>query len=136
MSWLFPGVPRAFPFRRGLRTALRTLHILAGGTLVGGLIFDQPEVVLSPWVWGTVASGMLLLMIDLHASLAVLCEVRGLVVLLKLGLMAAVSVFWDARLPLLIVALVIGAVSSHMPGEYRHRVLFLRGYIVPDTRRG
>ncbi len=133
---LFPAVPRTFPWRRGVRTVLRAAHILAGGVLVGGVLFDQPPEVLSPWVHGTVVSGALLLATDLHASLAVLCEVRGASVLAKLGLTALVPVLWEARLELLTAALLLGAISSHMPGRYRHRVLFLHGRIAPDTRRG
>jgi hypothetical protein len=136
MSRLFPPVPRSFPWRRAVRTALRATHIFTGGVLVGGMIFDQPPEVLAPWLHGTLISGFLLLATDLYASLAILCEVRGASVLAKLGLTAFVPVFWDARLELLMAALLLGAVSSHMPGRYRHHVLFLRGRIAPDTRRG
>lgn len=136
MARLFPPVPRSFPWRRGVRTVLRAAHILTGGVLVGGVLFDQPPEVLTPWAHGTLVSGFLLLATDLYASLAILCEVRGVNVLAKLGLTALVPVFWGARLELLTAALLLGAVSSHMPGRYRHRVLFLRGRIAPDTRRG
>jgi hypothetical protein len=136
LARLFPSVPRSFPWRRGVRTMLRAAHILTGGVLVGGVLFDQPPEVLSPWVHGMLISGFLLLATDLYASFAILCEVRGASVLTKLGLTALVPVFWGARLELLIAALLLGAVSSHMPGRYRHRVLFLRGRIAPDTRRG
>lgn len=136
VSALFPKVPRDFSYRRGLRTALRAAHIFTAGTLLGGYIFDQPVAVLEPWLLGTVISGFLLLAIDLHASLAVLLELRGLGVLVKLVLLALVPVFWDARISLLIAALVIGAVTSHMPRQYRHKVLLFRDYVVPDERRG
>lgn len=135
-SLLFPSVPRDFPFRRSLRSALRALHILTGGVLIGGVIFDQPPEALSPWVWGTVISGVLLLATDLYASVAILCEVRGLVVLLKVVLTALVLVWWEGGLWLLIAALVVGAVSSHMSGRYRYQAWILRGHFVSDTRRG
>lgn len=135
-STLFPSVPRDFPYRRGVRTALRTAHILTAGTLLAGYIFDQPTAELEPWLLGTVLSGVLLMATDLHASLAVLCELRGLAVLMKLVLLALVPVLWDARVPLLIAALIIGAVGSHMPSEYRHKVLLFRDRIVPDRRSG
>ena len=135
-SALFPKVPRDFSCRRGVRMALRTAHIFTAGTLLAGYIFGQPAAALEPWLLGTVISGFLLLATDLHASLGVLFEVRGLAVLVKLVLMALVPIFWDARISLLIAALVIGAVASHMPGEYRHKVLLFRDHIVPDQRRG
>ena len=118
VSALFPKVPRDFSYRRGVRIALRAAHIFTAGTLLGGYIFDQPVAVLEPWLFGTVISGFLLLATDLHASLAVLLELRGLGVLVKLVLLALVPVFWDAHISLLIAALMIGAVTSHMPGKY------------------
>jgi hypothetical protein len=133
---LFPRVPRDFTFRRGVRIGLRVLHIFTAGTLLAGYIFDQPVSALEPWLFGTVISGFLLLAPDLHASLAVLLEVRGLAVFAKLVLMALVPVFWDARVSLLFAALVIGAVTSHMPGKYRHKVILFHDHIVPDQRRG
>lgn len=133
---LFPSTPRSFPLRRSVRTLLRAIHIFAGGVLVGGVVFDQGAAALTPWTQATVLSGLLLFATDLHASLAILCEVRGASVVLKLILTALVPVFWGARLELLTAALLLGAVSSHMPGRYRHHVLFLRGRIAPDTRRG
>ncbi len=135
-SALVPRVPRDFPLRRGVRIALRTAHIFSAGTLLAGYIFDQPASVLEPWLLGTVISGLLLLATDLHASFAVFFEVRGLGVLAKLVLLALVPLFWDARIWLLIAALVIGAVTSHMPRKYRHKVMLFRDRIVPDQRRG
>lgn len=136
VSALFPNIPRNFPFRRGVRTALRAAHILTSGTLLAGYIFDQPAVQLELWLIGTVITGFLLMATDLHASLAVLCELRGLAVLVKLVLLVLVPVFWDARIALLIAALVIGVAGSHMPSEYRHKVLLFRDHVVPDQRRG
>jgi hypothetical protein len=133
---LFPRVPRDFAFRRGVRIGLRALHIFTAGTLLAGYIFNQPAAVLEPWLFATVISGFFLLATDLHASLAVLCELRGLIVFAKLALMALVPLFWDARVLLLLIAFVIGVVGSHMPGQYRHKVLFLRDRIVSDERRG
>ena len=136
MSFLFPEVPRSFPFRRSARTGLRAVHILSGGTLLGGYIFGHTTAELNPWLLGTAISGLLLLATDLHASLAVLCEARGLTMLVKLALLGFVPVFRDAGASLLVAVLVIGAISSHMPGKYRHKVLLFRDRVVPDKRRG
>ncbi|MCB1756085.1 MAG: hypothetical protein KDJ38_11210 [Gammaproteobacteria bacterium] len=120
MSLLFPEEPRTFPFRRTVRTLLRTLHILAIGTLLGGHIFEQPVELLEPWLWASVISGLLLLATDMHASFEVFFQVHGLVVLLKVALLMLVPVFWEQRVWILIAVLVIGSVSSHMPGRFRH----------------
>ena len=55
-----------------------------------------------------------------------LVQVRGVVTLVKIILVAAVAVCWTARVWLLTAALVIGAVVSHMPGRYRYYSLVHR----------
>lgn len=136
MPFVFPDTPRDFPLRRTVRTALRTLHILATGVLVGGHIFGQPKEQLFGWLVGSVASGVALLATDLHATFAFLLQVRGLLVLLKIALTASVLFFWEARVPLLVAALTLGAAGSHMPGSLRHRLIFGQGKFIGDRRNG
>ena len=88
------------------------------------------------WWIGTLISGVLLFATDLHASLATLVEVRGAVVLVKLGLLLLVPAAGDNAQWVLAVVLIVGAVSSHLPGRYRHRVWLLRDRVRIDTRRG
>lgn len=133
---LFPEEPRDFPGRRGLRSILRAGHILTTGVLLGGHVFAQPKEVLLVWLVASVATGAAIFLTDLHASFGVLCELRGALVLIKIGLVAASGVFWDARIVLLVAAVFIGAIGSHMPGTFRHRVLFLRHLVVADRRHG
>ena len=133
---LFPVTPRDFPFRRIVRTLLRTLHILTASILLGGYFFNQPAIELEPWLWGTVISGILVLMTDMHASLAVLFEVRGIAVVIKTILLMLIGVFWEQRILLLMTALIIGVISSHMPKQYRHKLIFLDNRIVSDKRSG
>jgi len=133
---LFPSEPRSFPFRRGIKTLLRALHILTTGVLLGGHIFVQPQEALMPWLWGSILTGLILLATDLYASCAILLEARGVAVVVKIGLMMLIPVMWEQRVFLLVSALIIGAVSSHLPRTYRHRLLFLKDKIVVDQRRG
>lgn len=133
---LFPPEPRSFPYRRSIRTLLRALHILTTGVLLGGHVFDQPQELLTPWLWGSIFTGLALLATDLYASCAILLEARGVAVFVKIGLMMLIHVMWDQRVALLSAALIIGAVSSHLPRTYRHRLLFLKDRVVVDQRRG
>ncbi len=136
VSFLFPDPPRDFPGRRGVRTGLRALHILAAGTLLAGHIFDLPRDTLAPWLIACLATGAVLIATELHASFAFACEVRGVLVGIKFLLVAAVPLAWDVRVALLIAALGIGVVGSHMPGRYRHRLLWMRGRVAVDERKG
>jgi len=124
---LFPKELRSFPYRRNIRITLRTLHILSGGVLLGGHVFNQPVEALHLWLIATVLSGLLLLLTDLYASAAILFELRGVVGILKISLLLLVPIFWQQRIFILMLVLIIGAVSSHMTGRLRHRrVLFSR----------
>jgi len=133
---LFPSEPRDLPLRRALRTLLRTAHILATGVLLGGHIFDLPAPLLMPWLWAGVCSGLALLATDLHATFAILFEVRGLLVLLKLALVLAVPLWWEGRVWLLCGASVLGGIGSHMPGRMRYHLWALRTRLTSDRRSG
>lgn len=135
-SLLFPAVPRDFPLRRPLRTTLRSAHILATGVFLGGQIFVEPRDTLAPWLIASLATGLALLATDLHASFAVLLELRGAMVLAKIGALCLSEVFHAGRIPLLTGALVLGVVGSHMPRRFRHYLLLLRGQVTSDERQG
>ena len=135
-QYLFPAEPRDFPQRRNLQTLLRALHILAGGVLLGGHIFHQPDPLLIPWLWFAVGTGAALMATDLYASFSILLEMRGLIIIIKL-LLLIVAAIYPAMITLaLITIIMIGGISSHMPGSFRHRVLFLKGRFTSDCRSG
>lgn len=136
LAFLFPEQPREFPYRRAIRITLRALHILTTGVLLGGHIFQQPTIALEPWLWVAILSGLTIILTDIYSSFAVLFEIRGIVVLIKIVLLSLVAVFWEQRIFLLVLILFIGAISSHMPKRYRHRLLFLQSKIHPDQRSG
>ena len=133
---LFPNQPRSFPYRRAVLSILRALHILTTGILLGGHIFNQPEQLIEPWLYLAVFSGLAIFATDLHASVAVLFELRGLLLLSKIILLLSIPLFWHLRIPILITVLFIGAIGSHMPKHWRHKVIFFERHIVPDERSG
>tara|TARA_B100000959_G_C14977943_1_gene622304 strand:+ start:2774 stop:3238 length:465 start_codon:yes stop_codon:yes gene_type:complete len=132
---LLPEVPRDFPWRRGLRVCLRAVHIWSTAILLGGHFFTQSKEVLLPWLLIGAASGAVLLLTDLYASFAILFELRGILVLFKVLCVAAAGYFWDYRFVLLTMTCLIGALSSHATGKFRHHMFFLKDTL-PDKRRG
>ena len=136
LAFLFPEQPREFPYRMTVRISLRALHIMTTGVLLGGYIFHQPTTDLEPWLWVAILSGLMILLTDIYSSFGVLFEVRGIVVLIKILLLSLITVFWEQRIFLLVLILFIGAISSHMPNRYRHKVLFFESAIHPDQRSG
>ena len=133
MSLLFPEEPRDFAGRRWIKIVLRGVHVLCAGVLVGAYLLQGGSL---PWLLGTIASGSALLLLDLHESAAFLLEVRGLIVLIKLGLLASLPAFGAYQAWLLAFLLVGSVVSSHAPGSFRHHLLFGRGKITPSKSRG
>lgn len=125
LATLFPPEPRSFSLRRTIQLLFRTLHMLCAGVLIGAYLFSQPEEMLSTWALATVASGLLLLSIDLHASVIYLFEGRGLAVLIKIFLTSLILAVPQHTLLLLLTIFTIGSFSSHAPRRYRHRLLRL-----------
>ena len=126
---LFPDPPRPLPYARALSIALRTLHIATVGILLGGHAFEVPAVRLLPWLSLSIISGAGLIGLELYSSCKWLYQGKGVLVLLKLLLIAAVAVFWEQRLWLLLAALVLGSVGSHMPGRFRYYSIIHRRVI-------
>ena len=117
---LFPDPPRPLPYARAMSIALRTVHIAAVGILLGGHAFEVSAVRLLPWLYVSIVSGAGLIGLELYSSCKWLYQGKGVLVLLKLLLIAAVAVCWEQRLWLLLAALVLGSVGSHMPGRFRY----------------
>ena len=118
---LCPVPPRRIPGRRALGIALRTAHLSTFGALLGGHVFGVDAARLRPFLAATVLSGVLLVVLELASTCQWLLEGRGLAVLAKLAVLAAIPAFWEQRVPLLLAVVVIGSVGSHMPAQFRHR---------------
>lgn len=116
----FPEPPRPVPYARGMNIALRTLHIAAVGILLGGHMFEIASGRLLLWLWLSIVSGAGLIGLELYSSCQWLYQGKGVCVVLKLVLIGAVAFFWEQRVWLLLVALVIASISSHMPGRWRY----------------
>lgn len=105
---------------RALNIALRTGHICAMGFLLGGHAFDVTPERLEVSLWVTVGTGVALAAVESRARWLWFHQASGVMTIAKVALLCAVPLAWDFRLPILLVALVIGSVGSHMPGRYRH----------------
>jgi hypothetical protein len=109
--------------QRMLSVAARTAHMAAFAILLGGAAWGiAPQRLFTAWSM-TVASGLALMAVETAVSPGWLLEVRGAVVLGKLGLLLLVPLAGDLRVPLLLLVLVVASVASHMPGRLRHASL-------------
>ncbi len=133
---LLPDNPRDFPGRRLTRSVLRTVHILGGGVLIGAYLFQQPQGVIHAWYMAAAVSGLLLFLTDLHASFAVIFEWRGLSIVSKIGLLLLLPLMPGFEVPILVLILTIGSLSSHLSRKFRHRLWIKLPNIAQDERHG
>ena len=103
---------------RATSVALRTLHLVAV-VVLGAALLGAP-LARGPAGAAVLASGVLLMLLDLRAARLSLRELAGVVVLLKLAASAwiawagqhAIAVFW--------LLVVLSSLSSHAPRVLRH----------------
>lgn len=124
MLWLhqllFPEPARVLPYARAWNIALRTAHIAVTGILLGGHVFGVPEEQLRNVLYPCILSGLGLIAVEAYPTCGWFLEGRGLTVLVKLGLLCTIPFFWEYRVPILLVIVVIASVGSHMPSWFRH----------------
>ena len=123
------------PGARWLRTSLRALHLIGVGALYGGHLYDVDVTRLQPALLSVLVTGGLLVCFEVWQSRIWLVQVRGVATFLKLGALAAIGLTPDWTVALLTLALVIGSVSSHMPGRWRYHSV-LHGRVAGLTERG
>jgi hypothetical protein len=132
-SLLLPDPRRRLAHGRAWNVGARTVHLAATGALVGGHVFGVQADVLLPWLWVGIASGAVMLAVELYTSFDWLTQVGGLAVAAKLALLCAIPFAWSARVPLLFAVVAIAGVGAHMPGKYRHYSV-LYGRVIKDTK--
>lgn len=119
--------PSGLSCTRIVSIALRTVHLAAFGLLLGGHAFEVPAERLLPWLGLTILSGLGLVLVELRVvGLAWFSRIEGVLVIVKLLPLLAIPWFWEPRVPLLLLVLAIGSVSSHLPARYRHYALWRR----------
>ena len=131
MSLFFPQPARRIPHERWFNIGFRTLHLMASSVLLGGHVFGVPPEALFRWLLLTVASGTALIALELLRSLRWLYLAQGGLVILKVAVTILAGLWWQHRVALLLVVVVLGSVGSHMPARLRHYSL-LHGRVLDD----
>jgi hypothetical protein len=130
MRWLFPEQRRRLPHGRAWNIAARTVHIGATGILLGGHVFGVAPGDLWPFLWMAIATGVALVAIEVYPSGHWLHQGCAIAVYVKLGLLGLVPFFWNYRVPILMVVVVIASVGSHAPRTIRHYSVVFRRVMV------
>jgi len=119
--------------KRWSKISLRTLHLLALAGVGGGVLFGlEKELWINYW-WLAMASGALMMLMDIVSNPVWLVQVRGVVIFVKLILLAILGLYpqWDSLI--LAVIIVISAVISHAPGKLRYYSIYHRRVITSDN---
>jgi len=133
-----PGTP--LPAARLCKIGLRTAHLMATSVLVGGYAFGAPAARLLPWLYVAIATGVAMIFYEAYPRLRpttptagvpgtpldFVFEGWGLMTLAKLGLLCALGFAGRARLPILLAAVAVASIGSHMPRRWRHYSLLHR----------
>ncbi len=123
---------RRIPHERAWNVALRTVHLMAFGLLLGGHAWEVDPARLVLVLWVTVLSGAGLMGLELYQSVHWLFLGKGLMVLAKLALLSSIPLFWEARLPLLLLVVAMASVGAHMPARFRHYSVLQRRVLLPE----
>ncbi|HLO66652.1 MAG TPA: hypothetical protein VK188_06515 [Holophaga sp.] len=108
------------PWVRALQVSLRTIHIAAMAVLLGGIAFGQGRPRLDVAILAALASGMLLLLLDLWSGASALSQGSGAAVILKLVLLGLGNLLPEHRFGWYLAATVVASIGAHMPGSLRH----------------
>jgi len=117
---LFPNYNRGFIGKRWTRIILRSLH-LVGLIGIGGVYFSQqPNTLWLVYIYLTLGTGTLLMLIEIWTNAIWLIQLRGVVILIKLGLLAilAHTTVWQNEL--LICIIFISGIIAHAPANMRY----------------
>lgn len=117
---LFPATPRVLPYNRGISIGFRTLHLLASSLLLGGHAFDAEPQRLVALLYVTVGSGLGLILLELYRSCDWVYQGMGVLVIVKVVITAMAGLWWEQRVLLLSLVVILGSVGSHMSARYRH----------------
>lgn len=106
--------------KRWTKISLRTLHLLAVAGAGGGILFGLEKDLWINYWWLALVSGALMMVIDIVSNPVWVVQVRGLVIFLKLILLAFLGQDPELDRILLIVIIVISGIISHAPGKLRY----------------
>ncbi len=131
-SLLFPWPPRRLRWARPALVVFRSVHLASMALVLGGIAYRVPDRDLTGPVVVTVASGLVLVAVELARSGVWLYQGAGVAALLKVVLLGLGHVFPEARLPLYLAATLVASAGSHMSGSLRHYSLLDRRVLPLD----
>ncbi|MCW8885474.1 MAG: hypothetical protein OQK12_09505 [Motiliproteus sp.] len=133
-DYLFPETKRDFSGKRWVKIGLRTLHLMGLAGIGGAYFYAVDAVQWLPFLWLTMISGLLMLVVEVWSHGIWLLQVRGLTILFKVALLSVSALLPQAFDPALIMLVIaISSVISHAPGRLRYYSPFYKRQISAET---
>ncbi len=123
---LFPPQSRFLPGHRWINIGLRILHLIGIAGVGGGYLYAAADETWRIYLDLCLASGLLLSLLFIYANGIWLLQLRGHVIMLKLLLLYAITLWPDLSMPLLLMILALSGWISHAPGSVRYYSIFYR----------
>jgi len=134
--FLIPPEPRRYSGQRLVKVMARSAHVVLAGVYLGAFVFEVDPESRWPWFLATLLSGVLMICLDLFESGAFLLQSRGLVVAVKLLLLAFLPVFGSAGVWVLAGVAFFSVISSHASSGWRYYLIWGRGRIKGAETKG
>jgi len=119
---------------RALRTTLRTAHMIAFGTYYGGHVFSVAPERLLPALVAVIATGGAFMSFEIWRAPVWLVQIRGLACYVKLALLLSAAAYWEYRIAILTLVVVIATLISHAPGHVRYYSLLHLRVVNTDSK--
>ncbi len=133
---LIPPEPRRYAGQRWVKVIARSAHVVLCGIYLGALVFQVEPAIRGPWLLAALLSGSLMICLDLCESGGFLLQLRGLVTVAKLLLLALLPVFGAAAVWVLAAIAFFSVISSHASSSFRYYLVWGRGRIKAAETKG
>ena len=119
----FPKHSRSFIGQRWVSILLRSLHLIGIAGVGGAFLFNLSKEQWLPFMLITVATGIAMVILETWNNGIWIIELRGLSVLLKLGLLSMTFII-GMQPAILYSVILISGILSHAPAKIRYYRLF------------
>ncbi|MBC8424386.1 hypothetical protein H8E07_09705 [bacterium] len=134
--FLIPPEPRRYAGQRWAKMLARSTHVVFAGIYLGALVFEVEPGIRRPWFLAAMFSGLGMVCLDLYESGGFLLQLRGLVTVVKLVLLALLPTFGAAGVWVLAVIAFCSVISSHATANFRYFLVWGRGKIKAAETKG
>ena len=126
LQFIFPKKNRDFAAKRWIKITLRTGHLIGMAGMAAHVLSDT---FITDWLFYihlTIASGVVMMLLDIWSNGVWLLQLRGQVIIIKLGLFAALLMTDQYDSVFLFSMIIISGLIAHAPSDIRYYSIFHR----------